>query len=550
MKVFTILFLTVLSTHLFSCAPKINTSESSTKVFEAGNSILVVYSDVPGLAPSEFYNIRVRSKATKNEWQSVFPLISHNLISSLPEGTESRTGGTIGHYQKNTRDWSHTYGNIEMNGPVEVEISTKPGVLINGKPIFKATTHPSQKASEAKVVDAKVYFTIDKPGQIIIDINGQMDDQETGGDYSGPTIHSIALYANPIMDKPSMENEGVLVLNPGQKPPTDPNTYTTLYFAPGIHDLGKNIKLHSNKNYFIPGDAIVYGTFNNFDLPSGENIKLYGLGTISGDRLMHPLYDDDHKVRKEPRENWKSVSVKNAINVEVLGVSVSNCAEHSVNLQPENTGEYKGKKITFVRWAKVVSWRANGDGIGSAQVAEDCFIRTSDDCSYVKGDRIRCTFWKDSNGAIFHMANIPDDISIVIEDCDLLYNRNKNDGSMGGGVFVQRSNGKPGQQKVDVLVQNFRIHDKYPNVPIFSLVSKFNHLPYDHRLGGVGSSYSGITFRNVTAVAEYGKEKIIGCSEAPWNGGITFENVVIGGKKVTSLDDFELNEFVSDITFK
>ena len=221
--------------------------------------------------------------------------------------------------------------------------------------------------------------------------------------------------------------------------------------------------------------------------------------------------------------------------MKLLGVSVSNCAEHSVNLQPENTGEYKGKKITFVRWAKVVSWRANGDGIGSAQVAEDCFLRTSDDCSYVKGDRRRCTFWKDSNGAVFHMANIPDNISIVIEDCDLLYNRNKNDASMGGGVFVQRANGKPGQQKVNVLVQNFRIHDIYPNVPIFSLVSKFDHLPDNHRLGGVGSSYSGITFRNITAVAAFGEEKIIGCADAPWNGGITFENVVIAGKKIPAL---------------
>jgi len=147
------------------------------------------------------------------------------------------------------------------------------------------------------------------------------------------------------------------------------------------------------------------------------------------------------------------------------------------------------------------------------------------------------------------MANISDDISIVIEDCDLLYNRNKNDGSMGGGVFVQRANGKPGQQKVNVLVKNFRIHDLHINVPIFSLISKFDHLLADHRLGGAGSSFSGITFKNVTAVPEYGKEKIIGCAESPWNGGITFENVVIVGKKLTSLEDSEINEYVSDITF-
>ena len=550
MKVIITFVLSFLTAQMLLSIPIIYTSEPTIKIFEKGDSKLIVYSNVPGLAPSEFYNIRVRSEATNNEWQSVFPLISRNLIKSLPPGTESRTGGTVGHYQKNTADWSHTYGNIEMNGKVEVEISTNPGVFINGKEIYKATTHPSHKASEAKVLDGKVYFTIDKPAQIIIDINGQMDDQKTGGDYKGPAIHTIALYANPIMDKPSIGASGVVVVNPGQKPPEDPNTYTTLYFAPGIHDLGKNIKLHPNKNYYIPGDAIVYGTFNNFDLPSGKNIKLFGLGTISGDHLMHPLYDDDHKVRNEPRENWKSISVKNSVNVEVIGISISNCAEHSLNLQPESKGGYQGKKVTFVRWAKVVSWRANGDGIGSAQVVEDCFIRTSDDNSYIKGDRIRCTFWKDSNGAIFHMAGIPGDLSILIDDCDLLYNRNKNDNSLGGGIFVQRANGKPGQQKVDVLVQNFRIHDLHPNARIFSLVSRFPNLKEDNRLGGVGSSYSGITFRNITAPVAFGKNNIIGCAEAPWNGGITFENVVIGGKKLTSLKDFEVNEYVTDITFK
>jgi hypothetical protein len=550
MKKKLFLILTFLSVQLLFCFTKNKEAEPSTKTFKKGDNQLVVYSNVPGLTPSEFYTIRVRSKATNNEWQSVFALISRNQISMLPVGTESKTGGTIGHYQKNTRDWSHTYGNIEMNGPIEVEIATKPGVLICGKPIFKATVHPAQKASEAKVVNGKVYFTMDKPSQIVIDINGQMDDNKTGGDYKGPPVHSIALYANPILDKPSMKDKGVLVVYPGQKPPQDSNSYTTLYFAPGIHELGKNIKLHSNKNYYIPGDAIVYGTFNNFDLPSGENIKFYGYGTISGDHLMHPLYDDDFKIRKEARENWKSISVKNAVNVEILGLSVSNCAEHSINLNPENLPKYKGKKITFVRWAKVISWRANGDGIGSAQVAEDCFLRTSDDCSYIKGDRIRCTFWKDSNGAVFHMANISEDFSILIDDCDVLYNRRKSDSSIGGAIFDQRANGKPGQQKVNVLIQNFRIHDLHPNSRIFSLISKFDQLADDHRLGGVGSSYSGIVFRNITAPASFGKETIIGCSKAEWNGGITFENVVIGGKKLTSSKDLDTNEFVSNIIFK
>ena len=52
---------------------------------------------------------------------------------------------------------------------------------------------------------------------------------------------------------------------------------------------------------YIPGDAIVYGTMNNYkDGDDGNGILIYGHGTLSGDRLPHPHYanppipDDEH----------------------------------------------------------------------------------------------------------------------------------------------------------------------------------------------------------------------------------------------------------------
>jgi hypothetical protein len=69
----------------------------------------------------------------------------------------------------------------------------------------------------------------------------------------------------------------------------------------------------------------------------------------------------------------------------------------------------------------------------------------------------------------------------------------------------------------------------------------------------VGSGYSGITFQNITAAAKsvVGQLDVLrGCAEAPWSN-ITFDNVVIGGKKLTSLEDFaHVNEHVTDVTFK
>ena len=48
----------------------------------------------------------------------------------------------------------------------------------------------------------------------------------------------------------------------GEEAPSEGNWHT-LYFLPGIHDLGLSFRLHKNKTYYIPGDAIIYATFNN-----------------------------------------------------------------------------------------------------------------------------------------------------------------------------------------------------------------------------------------------------------------------------------------------
>jgi len=554
-------FFRLLFLFIFISVSSLNASESTLK-FGKGSDTLVVYTDVPGLAPSEFYSIKVRSAATNNEWVECFANITRNLAFQQKQDS-SKEGSTIRHYQWFTNRWSHTWGNIEMNpnSPVEVEISSKNGFKIAGKDFFKAAIHPSHKANEVQVLDGKIYFTISNPASITVDINGQMDDYNAAINPIGEPVHAITLFAHPLMDKPKIEDDGIVVVKPGQKLPTDPSTYKTLYFSPGIHDIGIGFKVHPNRKYYIPGDAIVYGTFNNIGVPvgnaqaNGEKVKIYGLGTISGDRTSHPAHDEN-KVLDD--KEYKTIAIENGLYCEVEGVFIANPAFHSVNLVDWIKRDDKSAKVTFARWVKVISWRANGDGIGSAHVVEDCFLRCGDDCSYIKGDRIRCTFWKDANAAVFHMAGIPEakeNFPILIDDCDVLYNRSRSDIS-GSGIFVQRAQGNKGQRPVNVTVQNFRVHDKIPNAPIFRLAARFDEKPARTKFHGVGSSFSGLSFKNISAAKGYDKngdgktEYILGAPESPWNGGVTFENIVIDGKRLTNLNNFYTNEFVNNIFVK
>ncbi|MCK4920962.1 MAG: cadherin-like beta sandwich domain-containing protein [Bacteroidales bacterium] len=443
-----------------------------------------------------------------------------------------------------------------MNSPIEVEIAKA-----DGSPITKAAVHPGPKGSAVTITDGKAYFTMDEPALIAVDINGQMDDHDTGRDqfakaYDGPPIHAVSIFAHPIFEKPDTTIAGVTVIQPGETPPSDPGTFNTLYFAPGVHNIGKDYQVHKNKEYYIPGDAIVYGTMGNHDQDNGMNIHIYGVGTISGDSLKHPEFDPDFPGYPDAEANpingrpWKPISIIDAEGTLVEGICIANPAFHALSI-PTNV---KGRKVTTVRWAKVISWRGNGDGFGNPHIVEDCFLRTQDDAFYVKGDRRRCVIWNDANGAAFVFSSIPDDFPILIEDCDVIYSRARWHLWSGGRVFSGRPINGSGKKQVNVLVRNVRIEDPRPTLQIFYMLSKNDisddliGTPSDY----IGTSWSGITIQNITAAGKsvVGHPEIFhGCAESPYSN-FTFDSMTIDGKLLTSLDDFaEVNEYVTDIHF-
>ena len=78
----------------------------------------------------------------------------------------------------------------------------------------------------------KAYCVVHKQGLFTIDINGQMDEQDTGKlpkpsrsgnpNYDGPPIHTLTIFANPFIDdEPDIFDEGVLAIEPGEEAEPD-----------------------------------------------------------------------------------------------------------------------------------------------------------------------------------------------------------------------------------------------------------------------------------------------------------------------------------------
>src|SRR5512137_65549 len=159
---------------------------------------LVAYPLVPGLAASDHYTVRVRAATDGSAWKSVFAW--ETACKTIEKKTDA--------YFDTLAGWTHTYVNFETAGPVEVEI-----VRVNGQPVHTAAVHPQRKASACSVKDGKVRVRLDKPCLVAVDVDGQMDGQDTGKGYNGPPIHTISLFANPLLaGKPKPGDPGVLAV--------------------------------------------------------------------------------------------------------------------------------------------------------------------------------------------------------------------------------------------------------------------------------------------------------------------------------------------------
>ena len=259
---------------------------------------LGVYPPVPGLDQSQYYKIQVKISSSE-VWLEPF--------NFLTECTDEKLCNTTGMGEL-LDQWSNTYVNFEMEEGREVDVKI---TKLNSDPIIKAVVHPRKAAKSCIVENGHAVVTINKPGLFTVDINGQMDDQDTGHlpnsthHYQGPPIHTVTVFANPFIDKPDPEGEGVLRASPGEVPPSE-GDWRTLYFLPGVHDIGRGFRVHANKSYYIPGDALVHGTFYNKDRKDGHNIRIYGHGTISGDKIPHPNFSD---APEEEHHTFKPISI-------------------------------------------------------------------------------------------------------------------------------------------------------------------------------------------------------------------------------------------------
>ncbi|MDA3927819.1 MAG: malectin domain-containing carbohydrate-binding protein [Prolixibacteraceae bacterium] len=553
-----------------------------------------VYPEVPDLDPSPYYTYQVQKVSKLNatnlenvtNWETPFA-----WFTKCPDADDPNAGKA--YYRKFIASWSHTYCNFELdpNTPIVVKITRLEKEGAPSGPITAAVPHPARKVESCEIIDGDVYVTMSNPAQVAIDIDGQLDSRNApraipdswnnskAFPYTNEKdgAHAVTIFANPfITDKPDPDGVGVKKVNPGDPIPEDDGTWTTLYFMPGIHNMSVDengnerewrpedvYKINSNRQYYIPGDAIVYGNFNDKD-PTGwfgktfENIRLFGHGTISGAKRPH--WDDwpeEYNEKNISHDLLRVFEVSDPRNVVVEGITSADQAEHGIYLIGYNRDDYSPN---YIKWIKMIGWRVNTDGMvvyGNGYI-EDCFLRLQDDAFYVNGMAIRrCVIWADVNGAPFRgdrfmserggdymESELPKDL--LVEDIDIIYTRgvfSKNGTVIGGG-------GNNGENTYSNGTNNTGQH------LVFRGINIEDPLPQRTLLGTSERNLKGVRFEDINFQYPHtwgSIPSIKGEENAPLEYWV-FDNVKIDGENVdadylNNPEKFETS-FIQDMTFR
>ena len=242
-------------------------------VFPETFSNLTVYPAPEGINASDKYSVRL-SEDDGATWKNSFTYMTECLDKSVDSAYYS---DYIGGFTA-----SFTNFEIKNNAPIKVEITK-----LWGDPIKTADVKPHSQNISNIIDGNKVIFTITEPALLTVEIDGYPND--------GKKDHSICIFANaPQTDVPDKNDPSVKVLYPGDEIPqyTD-DSWTTLYFTPGVYNIGVGYTVAPNKKYYIAGGAYVTGTFADYDPvirdgstrlkvpPNGSGAKVYGYGIIS-----------------------------------------------------------------------------------------------------------------------------------------------------------------------------------------------------------------------------------------------------------------------------
>jgi len=368
-------------------------------------------------------------------------------------------------------------------------------------------------------------FTLDRPRNLSIEVNGDR-------------LHNLHLFANPMeTNVPSSTDTNVIYIGPGFYSPQPATNH------PAIH-------VSSGQTVYLAGGAVYQGII--VTEPGATNIVIRGRGVLD----TSPW--NDVKGVHVKGKDWQTSSIilRHATNALVEGIILKQHVDFAVlgggvdNVTIDNL-----KSFSSQEW---------GDGIDMKSSRHikirNCFIRTSDDCVAVYGSRgdyhggasdwdvADSVLWADKAHPI--MIGVHGDYkgdgdvieNLRFHNIDVLEAQELATNYWGAlKITCGDKNTIRNVEFDDIRVEHVREAGGY----LISIV-----FGYFEPSTTMGRLVENIRFKDITYNGSAGS-LISGGPGRPING-VTFENLVINGKRITDAAEGEITvgENVSGVSFK
>lgn len=450
-------------------------------------SKVITYPFANGAPRSQDFEVRV--SAGDGKWQ-VVPVYQW-LVDRVENGRHSSVKSSV--------------ASFDFEGTVTVMVKSRYGEIASCR------VRPLSYNIPSNALDSAVQFTIDRPRNLSVEINGDI-------------FHNLHLFANEIKPKPK-------------------KTKDVIYYGPGYYDLkGDSVLVKSGQTLFIDGGTYIKGWVS---LYNANNSKVLGHGIVN------------------PERQHEGIMVRYSRNITIDGPLTT-----QVPVGQSDSVSIKNTKC--ISW---YGWGDGMNVFASNNVSYDnVFCRTSDDCSTIycsrKGYQGDCSnirvnhavYWADVAHPI--MIGLHGDINknevidnVTYHDVDILDQAERQIDYQGCiGINVGDNNLVKNIVFDDIRIESLRYG------MLFNLRVCYNK-KYCHAPGrGIQDvwfkniRYDGVS-PNMSIIAGYDEDRKI--------KGVHFENLIINGLKISDnmptkpswykTSDYAnifVGEHVEDITFK
>ena len=410
-------------------------------------------------------------------------------INSLSPEKRSRLG------KSTEADTSTTsFASFDMSGGVTVSVACR-------EELKSVKVLPSASKIEPKLSGTSFSFSVSKPGQLTIEVNGDW-------------VHSLQLFANPA-----------------ETNLPDPKDPKVIYFGPGVHRV-ESVKASSGQTIYIAGGAVVYGIMKEGSTHApiihlqGSNITLRGRGTIDGSLCP---------------SHTRSIVGVTGTDVHVEGVILRDSSGFTLPVRRSDRVRIDNVKI--------FGWRGNSDGMdicNSRQVEiAHSFLRTFDDLIVLKTDKNQgelrditvknCVLWNEFAHALSLGAELREPASnVLFSDCDIIRDK--------GREWLLRVYNCDSAHIRNVVFDNIRIEEGRRLMSVWIGKAVWSK---EQERGQV----DGVIFRNIESTAPIIRRPpadLTGFDAEHAIRDVRFENVMVDHQELKE-SDVRQNAFVSGV---